>query len=528
MNADSQNTSLDSSGDNQIEIIMEQLAAQAFLPDMVTTHPFLPPNWVLGDVFESGGGPLTIPSQGFIAKGFLNINNQETMVAAVALGMSWQQYLRSQTLGFNPQLQQPLSGYFNINNPLAWIMSEYLNSYNALRGEIWAKIQAHGAGLPLYICGMGLGGPMAQLAALDLRPGQKGPDKQDAPGTQPSSYVFSTANYGNSTYVQEYTKAVTSGINNIWAGKESLLVDFFPTAPADTSYTTVGDYTRLDVLIPPNDVPWLERSDVFYLQALGGQPEKLPFIKGSFNVTPSGFSQTTAYSLANLIVAAYAQSQHPGSPVHIKPFELTKVINSKGAPFAFVFDSPTIVVVAIRGTISSQEFMTYAANSKSVVAQFSPTQASVHAGAYAIYSDSVDATGGKSLSEELFTELKSIASGKTLYLTGHDIGGAVANLAAADYALDTKKGITVDGVYTFGSNNFASIAFQTEFNKVLASKSFQIRRVKDTIPTSIGPTGMFYPVDTQMVLNGQLEIQESTYHSMDGYITLINPNQQGS
>lgn len=508
---------------SSLEILLETLATQANLPAMLKDNPTLPLGWVLLGTFSSVFSPPSVPTQGFLAKGPIDSNG--TIAAVLALGMTWEKFLTYQTDPFEPKLQQPLPTAVAGNQPAdAAIMPLYVTAYNQIRSAIWNTLGKFLDDLPLYICGMSLGGPMAQIAALDLRPGNKGPSAgQKAPDSQPPSYVFSTGNIGNSSFATYYQSTVTDR-HILWAGNASLTVDFFPTLPADDLYAPLGKVTELSSSIPVNDVPWLERSDVFYLLALGGKPARYTPKKGSFPNPPAGFSQSKAYAFSKLVGAAYAQAQHPGSIISIEPYTLNAIINANDAPFAYIFTSVNDVVVALRGTTTWEELTALSANSTTVTVPFNPDdQAQVHRGAYSVYSAPVGSTDTTTFSAKLKSTLKPLLKGKDLYLTGHDLGGAIANIAAADFTMSNDKDMVVKAIYTFGANAFANIVFQGQFDSALAAKSYQIRRVNDKIPVSIAQLGVFRPVSNQVVLNGQLAVEESTYHSMDGYINLCNP-----
>lgn len=62
-----------------------------------------------------------------------------------------------------------------------------------------------------------------------------------------------------------------------------------------------------------------------------------------------------------------------------------------------------------------------------------------------------------------FEEVKKKAKTATLLITGHGIGGALANFAALEFY---ELGIVVDEVYTFGAPKIGNY----EFTKYLGSK----------------------------------------------------------
>ncbi|MCL8001094.1 lipase family protein, partial [Brucella sp. 21LCYQ03] len=169
---------------------------------------------------------------------------------------------------------------------------------------------------------------------------------------------------------------------------------------------------------------------------------------------------------------------------------------------------PDSVVVAFRGSISFQEFYTY--NCKSTYASLSFIDNSsvyVHAGAAAIYNlpvEGASTTVPTTLAEAIIAELKTIAPNKNVYLTGHDIGGAVASIAATDYALND-CGFQLKALYTFGSTLLSTISFKTLFDAHVGSKSYQLVRLQDKLHNAIQALG-YFTIMNPITMNGQLEI----------------------
>jgi hypothetical protein len=372
---------------------------------------------------------------------------------------------------------------------------------------------------------MGLGGPVAQLASLDLQPGNTGPNKQLPPSVQPPCYVFSTANAGNQQFAGYYNSIVPQSFV-INAETSLLTIDQFPVSPDNADFSPIGTSQLLQTYIPVMDEPWLERSDIFYAKSLGGAVLKAPPSPGSVSQPPLGFRQDLAYTLAMLTAAAYGAAQHPQSLAATTPFSLVNIINSNSVPFAYVFQSADSVVVAFRGCITWQEFNRLTANSNFSPASFDTNPlAHVHSGAYSIYSATVSTAPAAPLfSVALKSAVQALLQGnsKNLYLTGHSLGGALANIAAADYSMGSSQ-LPLTAVYTFGATMVADFDFAQDFNTAVGNDSYQIVRINDNIATAILQLG-FAPVNNQVVLTGALAIDESTSHSLFGYAGLLNPS----
>ena len=83
--------------------------------------------------------------------------------------------------------------------------------------------------------------------------------------------------------------------------------------------------------------------------------------------------------------------------------------------------------------------------------------------------------------------------GKTVWLTGHSLGGALATLAALDLRGQKR---TVKGVYTYAPPRVGNKAFSRNFNTKLGDRAYHLARVTDPVPTLPGPP--FVPVPTRI------------------------------
>jgi hypothetical protein len=78
---------------------------------------------------------------------------------------------------------------------------------------------------------------------------------------------------------------------------------------------------------------------------------------------------------------------------------------------------------------------------------------------------------------------------KTVWITGHSLGGALAELCAARAALD--GGIPVQGVYTFGQPRVGDGAFATAVETAIGGRIFRHVNHRDLVPRVPG-FGMLY------------------------------------
>ncbi len=517
---------------NQLVILLENMASQANLPSLSTSGPLLPSGWVKLKQFVSSPTELATPVQGFLAKGYLDDPSRPAII--LALGITWNDFYFNNSSGIPtpPADQMRLPSEIAADAPTnALVSTVFVKAYTEVRKQIWDSLTFISAypDYPVYITGMGLGAPIAQICSLDFRrrandPGPK-PPKLLGPG-----YVFSAPEIANSTFASYYQALIKKGDMSaqfaVWAASPSLKVDQFPTKPEPTNYVPLGELSYIaDIKIPAYDVPWWERSDVFYLQALGGTPKKSAVIPVSFSILPSGFSRDLAYTLSFFVASAYKQAQHPYSPVPVLgPYTFFKSITSNGTAFASIFTSSDTVIVAFRGTTTFEEFYGRACLSSFVTVDWFKNQTitttQAHKGTFMLYT--APASSGKSFRDALRAELDAIAVGKKLYLAGHDMGGALANLATADYSVSSPR-FSVTAVYTFGSTLLADLNFYNVFNDVVKAKSYQILRLKDKLPNAIVPLG-YFGLNSPITMIGQQAIEESTYHALTNYINLLNPS----
>ena len=81
--------------------------------------------------------------------------------------------------------------------------------------------------------------------------------------------------------------------------------------------------------------------------------------------------------------------------------------------------------------------------------------------------------------DELLEAINELGAGKKLFVTGHSLGGALAQLAAFGFAL---KEFPVAGVYVFGSPRVGNQAFRTAYNALLEGVTFLHINNEDIVP----------------------------------------------
>lgn len=485
--------------------------SQAYLPanlNLVTT-------FANGSV-TSGGG------QGLLATG--TVAGIDGPVAVLAVGVDWPAFISFFEQSFLATTTPP--PYLNAGGNDSLIAQGYSLAYNAIHTQIWAAVAklklvpGYASNVPLLVVGMGPAGPLAQMAALDLRPGQTGPDGSGGSMTSPvgaaGCYSFSTPAYGNASYAA----AVTAALGSVFLCNLDG-IDFYPSiAGAPTGFAYSGAVQTLSASVPTtSDVPWLERTPAFYQTAYGA-PQ--PQLAGGGTVTPvSGYSGDLAYTLALLTTATYGRFQHPDLSQPL-PSGYTRAadVAVNGVVWASIYSSGDRTVVASRGACSWIELLAFMGNGSLLPLPWFTSGGRILQGLYSFYPGYAAA---------LFTALSAVpgVAGKPLVFAGHDFGGALAALAAYNLALVPYGGIpaaAAAAVYGFGTVRFGDYAFQSAYQSALGSVSYQILRPNDVIAANPGLSLMASLPTTMRLSGGMLSpVNSTTGHALALYTSLLNP-----
>ncbi|WP_084065125.1 lipase family protein [Paenibacillus stellifer] len=162
-------------------------------------------------------------------------------------------------------------------------------------------------------------------------------------------------------------------------------------------------------------------------------------------MTDSRIHEQWAIFLAAICGQTYVQfASEDGSFVVPSPYTVQHIIRAKSITnvwetFGFILESTDEIIVAFRGTVTTTNWISDAMASQKKFRYISDN-CFTHRGFTAIYS---------SAREELIRALGKLPPEKSMYVTGHSLGAALATLCAVDTAANTA--FRSPFLYTYGS-----------------------------------------------------------------------------
>jgi triacylglycerol lipase len=183
---------------------------------------------------------------------------------------------------------------------------------------------------------------------------------------------------------------------------------------------------------------------------------------------PENFDLHRALCLARASCAAYKET-HEEMVLMLAESQLRGTLH----PFAsadtegFLFVDEDQVILSFRGSVSVGDWI----NNTSISLRLWPGEGFVHTG----FASALDAVW-----PEVAALLERYAAGRTLWFTGHSLGGALAMLAAVKYRTEAQG--SVDGVYTFGMPKVGNQKFTAAVDSLLKGRAFAILNEGDFVP----------------------------------------------
>ena len=504
-----------------------QLVELAVFANQPMNSSMLPGNWQLnyqGSVSADYGA-----SQYFFASKTFTSGSDSVKVCALVLGAQWSPFLSYYLPSINQSLQ-PLPGVIagghvtnNANVTLGFEQLYAVIRQNMLKDlqKVKDNIPGYSSSMPVITVGLGPGAPLAQMAAMDIRPGKEPVQgESDSPVTELASYIYSGPAFGDDDWKSLFGTLVPNGYRVEATG------DLFPTAPGSSEgFYQAGVSQQLGVYIPGYDSPWFERDGNYYAALLKHKSiADTTKDSGSTTGAPSGFDSALAFTLGKLLAVVYQQYQHPGTApsFNFKPYDVVDYYGDNDDAWVGLYDGPSYLVVAARGAVTWQETMNNISASAAGVIPWVPEDSDVDYGQYSqplidIYN---------SIRCSLRDALNS-ARNKPVLITGHSDGGSLANLSALDLQINPLAGKrTVNAIYTFGALPAATPSFSTAYDKLFANNNYQIVRPTDVLPKIEFQFPMF-SVGTRVNLDGGAfnPGNGSTNHALSTYLDLLDPGQ---
>lgn len=195
-----------------------------------------------------------------------------------------------------------------------------------------------------------------------------------------------------------------------------------------------------------------------------------------FEPRASSFSMANAQILAQASAVAYGTADRCArwakSSGFTGAFDFFDHQDTQG----FVAESGDAVIVAFRGTQPNQP-MDWFADFRATSDPWDHNAGKVHSGFYSALRKvwGVTLPNGEVLPKRLVNR-----GTKTIWITGHSLGGALAELCAAQAMFVGR--IPVQGVYTFGQPRVGNKDFATAVNEKLGSGVYRFVNDRDIVP----------------------------------------------
>ncbi len=256
--------------------------------------------------------------------------------------------------------------------------------------------------------------------------------------------------------------------------------------------------------------------------------------------TPVPYSPTSAYRYGAFVQTAYLMFGN--APASLTPpvtpdvqfpagyqlaFYLTAIDHfaeeSEREFYGFVAQSttdPTDCVIAIRGTDKIIEWLI---DAEFLPTPFTPVPAAGHVedGFMSVYSSLAGLMPDGTTPRDLHAFIRSLAPAGKLVITGHSLGGAVANLLALDAAVN--DGATALSLYTLAAPRTGFGAFAATFAAHVPN-NFRVFNQPDLVPKvpplydQLGP-GQEIDSKTSPAIKHSI----LCYHSLASYLQVLNP-----
>jgi pimeloyl-ACP methyl ester carboxylesterase len=226
----------------------------------------------------------------------------------------------------------------------------------------------------------------------------------------------------------------------------------------------------------------------------------------TFKADGPGYDASTAIACARVARLAY------GSESGVRRLGVRHGLSlvwhkTAGSHFGLALANTEAIFVAFRGTNEWRDWLT----NLNIVVGYSPL-GGVHGG----FLRAANLFLGPQ-QDGLLSALRRSQSGRTIWVTGHSLGGAIALLLAAH--LEVVEGIHVAGVYTFGQPAVGSLAFRRHLSKKFPGAIFRFINSIDAVSDLPG----LYISPRPLFLHGLTHVGNVRYFSADGRVYSRKP-----
>lgn len=225
----------------------------------------------------------------------------------------------------------------------------------------------------------------------------------------------------------------------------------------------------------------------------------------------TAFDVGNAYVLAELASIAYEKDKEAAKKTITDKFKMDWVQFFRiEETEALITYNATALILAFRGTSSAEDALT---DAKLILVEGFKGNGKIHEG-FKTGLDKIWNVVWNSMGRARTNSNTKPSTNRTIWITGHSLGGALALTAAA--RLKFEKNQTVNGLYTFGQPRVGDLAFAEACHKKFGERYFRFVHNKDIVtrvPTrNVGfkHTGIFKYINSAKQLDDTMTWDEIT------------------
>ena len=235
----------------------------------------------------------------------------------------------------------------------------------------------------------------------------------------------------------------------------------------------------------------------------------------------SAFNVGTAYALAECASLAYEEDKDKPKSILMKKYgmEWVQFFRIEDTE-AFIAYNAAAFVLGFRGTSSLPDALT---DIKIKLIDDPASKGKIHEGFK---------TGLDKVWKEVWHTMGRKRRSRTLWVTGHSLGGALALTATARLCLEKRQ--TVNGLYTFGQPRVGNPAFTEACNKIFGNRYFRFVHNNDVVPRvpfrlmGFEHTGVFKYINSAKQLDDSMTWEQITKDRLSGRIdNFLKPGTDG-